>query len=134
MALIEWSEELSVGFGEVDQDHRKLVEIVNSLAEAVSGEPAPAQVARVFAELLSYTQWHFRHEERLMQTHGYLGFFDHKAEHDRLLTQAAALNGKFQSGDTSVPEKLLPFLRDWLAEHILGADLKMGRYLAAKVG
>ena len=40
MALIEWSDQLSVGYEEVDDDHKKLVDIVNDLDLAVSqGSP-----------------------------------------------------------------------------------------------
>jgi hemerythrin len=134
MAFIDWSDALSVGFEEVDQDHKKLVEIVNSLDEAVSGEPNSDLLKGIFAELLSYTQWHFRHEERLMQNCGYPDFFVHKEAHEDLLGQASELNEKFQGGDASVPQSLLPFLKDWLTKHILETDKKMGEYLAQKAG
>lgn len=134
MALIEWSEALSIGFDEIDQDHMKLVEIVNNLNDAVTGELAPENVARIFAELLSYTQWHFRHEERLMQTYGYQAFFDHKGEHDELMGRAAELNSRYQGGDESVPGALLPFLKEWLANHIQQTDKKLGAYLTEKMG
>lgn len=132
MAFIDWSDALSVGFGEVDQDHKKLVEIVNSLDEAVSGESNPELVGQVFDELLSYTQWHFRHEERMMQTYAYPDMFNHKAEHQELLNQAVDLKQKYENGDPSVPQALLPFLKDWLTTHIMETDKKLGKHLAQK--
>jgi hemerythrin len=35
MAFIDWKPEYSVGHAEIDQQHRKLVEIINSLYEAM---------------------------------------------------------------------------------------------------
>jgi hemerythrin len=110
------------------------VDIVNDLDLAVSQGESPEQIGQIFDELLSYTSWHFHHEERLMQTYVYPGMFEHKDEHESLLKQAADLSNDFQNGDHSVPANSLPFLKTWLADHIMGTDKKMGEYLAENAG
>ncbi|XPV75043.1 MAG: bacteriohemerythrin [Desulfovibrio sp.] len=131
MALIEWSSQLSVGFEEMDDDHKKLVGIVNTLNDAVADGCSDEDIEDILEELLSYTNWHFRHEERLMQEFEYPEYDAHKEEHSDLVQQASELFKKFQNGDKSVPELLLPFLKEWLANHILGTDMKTGNFLAA---
>lgn len=134
MALLEWSEALSVGFEEIDDDHKKLIGMVNELNDAVAAGRAADVVGEVLEDLISYTAWHFRHEERLMQTHGYPGYSAHKAQHEELVDAATALQAKFVNGDPDVASTLLPFLKDWLTNHILGTDRKTGQFLAAEAG
>lgn len=130
MAYIDWSDALSVGFTEVDNDHKKLVGIVNQIHEALGSEPDPDTLADLLEELLSYTSWHFRHEERLMQECSYEELFDHKKEHQDLVEKATGLYETFLGGDETVPGKLLPFLKEWLARHITVTDKRMGEFLA----
>ena len=130
MAYIEWSDNLSVGFDEMDEDHRKLVELANSLHVAIDGGFPGEEISMVFAELVSYTQWHFRHEERLMQQAEYHGLEAHKKEHTELTAKVLALQASYHEGDISVPDRLMPFLREWLAHHIQEVDRETGQYLA----
>ena len=130
MAFIDWSNNLSVGFEEVDEDHQKLVGMVNKIHATVAQKPDQDALADLLEELLSYTGWHFRHEERLMQNYADPGLFAHKQEHEDLAKQATELYEKFLGGDDSVPGMLLPFLKDWLTRHITGTDMKMGHFLA----
>lgn len=132
MPLLEWSDTLSVGFAEMDEDHKKLVEMVNHLNDVVERGESGEVVEDILEELVSYTQWHFRHEERLMQEYEYQGLFNHKKEHEDLTAQAVELFEKYQSGDSEVPRMMLPFLKGWLTEHILGTDKKTGAFLAAQ--
>ena len=133
MALMEWDDSLSVGFEEIDEDHKKLIELLNQLNDSVAADQGDAVVAEVLDGLLGYTSWHFRHEERLMQTYGYQEFPNHKQEHGELLETALTLNKEFQDGASDVPGKMLPFVKDWLTNHILGTDRKLGAFLASKV-
>ncbi len=133
MAFLDWSPELSVGFEEVDDDHKMLIEMLNALSDAVTEAKENAVIGQVLDDLPAYTMWHFRHEERLMQAHGYPGFAGHKAHHEELAEQATGLQKKYQEGDSGVAREALPFLKTWLASHILGADKEMGAFLSAKV-
>lgn len=134
MAFLEWSEDLSVGFAQIDDDHKKLITLVNDLADALAEGHASEAVEDVLENLLDYTAWHFRHEERLMQTYGYPGYLAHKTQHEELAQAAGDLHAKFLDGDPGVAEELLPFLKEWLTGHILGTDKETGRFLAEAAG
>ena len=130
MAFIDWKEELSVTFEEVDGDHKKLVGMINEIHVVLDQDPDPEMLEELLEELLSYTSWHFRHEERLMQNSEYPGLMDHKKEHEDLAKKATELYEKFINGDTGVLATLLPFLKDWLTHHITKTDKQMGQFLA----
>lgn len=130
MAFIDWSEALSVSVEEVDADHKRLVGMVNGIHDELEKKADKDALSDLLEELLSYTSWHFRHEERLMQEASFEGLFDHKKEHEDLVRQATGLYEAFLDGDDGVPGRLMPFLKEWLTNHIIGTDKKMGVFLA----
>ncbi|MEF8736606.1 MAG: bacteriohemerythrin [Candidatus Accumulibacter necessarius] len=130
MKDIVWDEILSVGVDEIDEDHRKLVNIFNILNHSVMAEESSDYLAATLAELINCTVWHFSHEERLMLKHRYEGIEEHKAEHRELIKSAKELQQEILQADNPVVDEHIEFLERWLTEHILTADLRLGSYLS----
>lgn len=130
MKDIAWSRVLSVGVDEIDEDHRKLVNIFNILNHSVMAKESPEYLAAVLEELINCTIWHFSHEERLMLKHRYAEAEDHKAEHRDLINSAQALQRDILQGNEAVGDAQIEFLERWLTEHILTADMRLGSYLS----
>ena len=130
MKDIVWDEILSVGVDEIDEDHRKLVNIFNILNHSVMAEESSDYLAATLAELINCTVWHFSHEERLMLKHRYEGIEEHKAEHQELINSAKELQQEILQADKPVVDEHIEFLERWLTEHILTADLRLGSYLS----
>lgn len=130
MKDIVWDNILSIGIDEIDDDHRRLVNIFNILNHSVTEGAAPDYLEAVLEELVSCTVWHFRHEERLMLMYGYEGIEEHKAEHQELIKTAKELQQKILQAGKLVADEDLEFLERWLTEHILSTDMKLGSYLA----
>jgi hemerythrin len=133
MAGLEWSDALSVGVEEIDEDHKKLVGMLNDLDAAVTAGHGTEVVGDILENLFSYTAWHFRHEERLMQTYGDPKFLDHKAEHEHLIASTEQFQAQYADGKLDVAADLLPFLKQWLTTHILGTDKATGMFLAGEM-
>ena len=130
MKDIVWGDVLSVSVDEIDEDHRKLVNIFNILNHSVTAGESPDYLAAVLEELINCTVWHFSHEERLMLKHGYEEIAEHKAEHQKLINSAKKLQQKILQADKPVSDEDIEFLERWLAEHILTADMRLGSYLS----
>ena len=79
MKDIVWDKSLSIEIDEVDEDHRRLVDLYNLLAHAVAEAESADYIDALLEELISCTAWHFRHEERLMLKYEYDAFEDHNA-------------------------------------------------------
>ena len=124
-----WDNTLSVQIQEIDEDHRRLVDLFNILNHAVEEGDATNYIEAVMEELISCTVWHFRHEERLMLKYAYAGFEEHKTEHQELIESAKALQQKFLQEDKPLSSEDIQFLEQWLTGHILGADMELGDYL-----
>ncbi len=124
-----WDNTLSVEVKEIDDDHRKLVELFNMLNHSVTEGDTPDYIDAVLEELISCTIWHFRHEERLMLKYDYQGMAEHKADHQQLIESARALQHKFLEQGKSVSSEEIEFLEHWLTGHILGVDMELGSFL-----
>ena len=129
MKDLVWDEALSVQLQEIDDDHRRLVDLFNMLNHSVIDNDAPDYINAVLEELITCTAWHFRHEERLMVKYGYQGLDEHRAEHNELIASARAMQQRGQPISTQDIE----FLEHWLTGHILGADMELGSYLGEEM-
>jgi len=129
MPLIVWGPLLAVGVKEIDDQHKKLVELVNQLNDAMQAGHGKEQLRPVLNELIRYTQYHFGTEERLMARHQYEASTPHQAEHKKFVTEVSAFKAKFDSGNAMISTEIMNFLRDWLSKHILMSDKKFARSL-----
>ena len=129
MKDLVWNSTLSVQVEEIEEDHRKLVDLFNILNHSVVEGDATDYIEAVLEELISCTVWHFRHEERLMLKYGYEGILEHKREHQELIESAKALQQKFLKDGKRISSDDIEFLEHWLTEHIFVADMEMGSYL-----
>ena len=130
MKDIVWSHTLSVEVDEIDEDHRKLVNIFNILNHAVVEGESPDYLAAILEELINCTVWHFSHEERLMLKYGFEEIEEHKAEHRELIKSAKELRQEILQANKPVADEHIEFLERWLTEHILTADMRLGSYLS----
>ena len=129
MKNITWDESLSVDGGEIDEEHRKLIDLFNMLSQSVAKGDAEDYIEAVLEELISCTIWHFRHEERLMVMYKYDDLDDHRAEHNELIESVQELQQKFHKGKKLLTNEDIEYLEDWLTGHILGRDMRLGFYL-----
>lgn len=130
MKELVWDKTLSVAVDEIDEDHRRLVELLNIFSRAVAEDESPAYREAVLKELVACTVWHFRHEERLMLKYHYPTFAGHRKEHQELVESAAAFRQKYLQDNGQMSEADFEYLEHWLTEHILVVDMKLGDWLA----
>ena len=129
MALIAWSSMLSTGVAEQDTQHKKLIDLINQLNDAMKAGKGNEILGKVLAELVNYTVFHFGYEEKLMAQHKYEDTPAHKSEHAKFIQTAGELKKNFDSGKAVVSAEIMNFLRDWLTTHIMKTDKKMGQAL-----
>jgi hemerythrin len=134
MGYFSWNDELSVGSSFIDNDHRKLISLVNQLHEAMREGQDKDILQPVLAELIKYTQEHFTREEEHMEKIQYADRAAHKAEHDKLLNEVLEMQKKFNDGSAMLTFQVSKFLRDWLVNHIMQSDKKLAAAIWKKYG
>lgn len=133
MRFMEWSDRFSIGVAIFDDEHKKLIAIINSLHEALSNGIADADLKRISDNLVEYTLMHFRHEEMYFDDWAYPEAETHTALHARLREQVFNFRRQIQEKNSrELGLDMMEFLRQWLSEHILVEDRKYGRFLFEK--
>jgi hemerythrin-like metal-binding protein len=130
--LITWSDTLSVGIEQIDNEHKRLLVLLNELNRALDAGVGQGALGGVLEGLVHYASYHFTHEEDLFRRSDYPGYEAHLRQHQILTAKAVEVYTNFQSGEAEVlPSEVLDFLKNWLYHHIMGSDRDFGAYLKA---
>ncbi|MDH3976467.1 MAG: bacteriohemerythrin [Deltaproteobacteria bacterium] len=127
-----WRKEFEVNIREIDNQHKELVKIINSLQEAINLGEGKERLAQVLENLLAYTDFHFAAEEKLLKKHGYPHYEEHKRKHIAMREKVISLIQDYNRGRIAMTFSVLKFLQDWLSKHIMGTDKLYGEYLNKK--
>lgn len=133
MAFIEWSDDLSVRIPEIDDQHKKLILIINALNE-IGDERADARATgKALVEMMDYMSYHFTYEERILMEAGYPEMDAHQGEHKAFSKKTYAYLESFKKRNSSLSKDMLRFLNDWLINHIKAVDGKYADFMADKL-
>ena len=133
MSLMEWTERMSVGVSQFDNEHKKLVQLINDLFDAVQAGRGREALGKVLDELIDYTKTHFANEEHYLKKFEFPGLDAHKQEHDALTKQVVDIQRKYHAGATAMLSmEVMSFLKNWLVKHIQGTDAQYTRFLNEK--
>lgn len=132
MALLEWNDKFSVTIGKFDDQHKKLVGMVNQLHDAMKVGKGRELLGDILRSLTQYTVTHFNDEEQLMKLHNYPGYEEHKQEHNKLVLQVRETLEAHNRGQNILTQNIMEFLKKWLTDHIMDNDRKYGPFLKSK--
>ncbi|MDF1611742.1 bacteriohemerythrin [Stygiobacter electus] len=132
MALITWGDSYSVKVKVIDNQHQKLVGIINTLHDAMKEGKGKEAIGKVLKELVDYTVYHFSFEEKLFDKYGYPDAKIHAKQHNDLVQSVKKYVSDFESGKGVLPMEVMNFLRDWLLKHISGDDKKYSPFFNSK--
>ena len=124
MALIVWNNMYSVNVAEIDEQHKKIVDLINLLHDSIRSGEKNQVLAQIYNELIAYTILHFNHEEMLMRKANYPDLIEHQEVHKSIVEQVKRLKQAYAGGSQTALNDTLEFLRNWLLKHIAGTDKK----------
>ena len=124
MPLIDWSDNLSVNVAAIDQQHKRLIAMINELNDSMKVGKGKDVLGKIVGSLISYTATHFQTEERYFDQYGYPDTDDHKKEHAAFVKKVGDFKEGFEKGSLSLTIQVMDFLSDWLKNHIMGTDKK----------
>ncbi len=120
--MIEWSDSLSVNVTAFDNEHRKLIDIINDLNDAMKEGKSNVVMGEIISRLIAYTGKHFKSEEQCFAQYGYPDAEAHRKEHEELVKKVVEIQERFNSGQMALSIEIMNFLRDWLRSHIKKSD------------
>jgi hemerythrin-like metal-binding protein len=130
--FVTWREDLAIGIGAVDEDHRKLFGLINNLQTAIYYPAGETFERQALNELVDYTKYHFTREEELMERNGYPELAAHKRQHQEMIAKVQSYLDAYESDREGTVQALTLFLKDWLIHHIAGTDRQYGPFLRDK--
>ena len=123
MEPIKWTDSFSVGVALFDEQHRRLIDMLNKMIKDPAAATRSETVSDVLTDMTNYAQEHFKSEEDLMAAHHYPYLEEHMLEHHGFREKVALLCMATVEGQPSVPHELLEYLQQWLIRHILQEDM-----------
>jgi hemerythrin len=121
----EWQSRSETGIAEVDEDHRRLVALINDLDAVLDGSGDLQQIGMIIDALVDYTHYHFSREEKMMVQAGFAGAPDHGLAHDQFGHFLGELVGTCMlSPSLETASRVRDYLQEWLLDHILVEDMK----------
>ena len=122
-----WDETYTVGNPTLDEQHKRIFELANSLPEVVDKELIKGILWRLF----KHVNEHFATEEKMMKDIGYPKLVEHRKLHDELITKLSDISTHSFDSDQSIFQ-FKKFIYDWIIEHIMNADKDYFRFVQNK--
>jgi len=122
--LIIWDDYYSVGYEVIDKQHKMLVEMINELYSSFISGKAQEKAPEIVNEMIKYTDYHFKTEEKFFDKYDYPETKEHKLIHKSFVDKVVEVKEGLDSKKVTVSYDIMNFLRKWLLEHILQEDKK----------
>ena len=128
---IEWKDEYCIGVPRIDEQHLRLIGMLNELYQKIGPEVSPGSVWDVLDGFNRYAETHFASEERISLDSGVpvRELNMHKQEHESYRERMRAFRHAFSQNDKRAPVQLMAFLSNWWLSHILVRDMELGRLI-----
>ncbi|MGI6084272.1 MAG: bacteriohemerythrin [Acetivibrionales bacterium] len=136
--IIKWKPEYSCYDKTIDEQHKKLIDMINELNDLSLYDDHIDRydsMVEMFSQLKDYAVYHFGHEEKMFEEHGYDSFNTkiQILEHKGFVNKVTSINlYEMDDNQSGTIAGVLDFLSKWLDHHILDIDIKFGNYLREK--
>ncbi len=132
--IFSWNENFDSGIAQIDEQHKKLVHLLNGLASGIVYKVDKLELNAIFSELSDYAAYHFQSEESVWSQ-----FLEddpwesqHKKSHHDFVSQVNRLKDEDNSKPLeAVFKDVASFLTLWLTSHILESDKRMAKVVLA---
>jgi len=125
--IFPWNRNFETGVEIIDEQHKKLVEILNRLAYHLIHSSSVIILDSVFDELVEYTNYHFKSEEKYWGEHlkNDSWISNHEKMHKSFIGKVIKLKNQQNKPKNETIQEIVSFLTHWLAFHILDSDKRM---------
>ncbi|MBL6933437.1 MAG: PAS domain S-box protein [Rhodospirillales bacterium] len=135
--VVVWSDQLLTGLDDIDDQHRKLLDMINELGRLQACDTSLVELINVYGKLKDYTRYHFQHEEDLMNAWpvNETNKVEHFKAHHDFIERIGQIDRLIESHPSYVVDHLLAFQLKWLIHHISDMDALMAvEVLALQAG
>lgn len=126
--MFTWTEDLEIDKGQIDADHKQLIDIANEVACIEDLENQGEDLRRAIRKLYKYVKEHFTREEAFMLALEYSDREAHKLKHVEI---TGMMNETLTSSHhlSEMRDKFCEIMQHWVLVHISQEDKKINRFL-----
>jgi len=128
MEYIKWESLPKVGIEEIDNQHHRLINLINKFYEANSTGRSDLVIKEVFRELDNYIKYHFNTEEKYFYKFNYPETGPHKHEHNQFVTRINNFYREHRDRNATVSSDMFIYLKEWFSRHIIQNDMLYVRF------
>ncbi len=131
---LKWEKEFEIGIPWIDSQHKKLLDHLNTLINAVIRENNVVKAEDTIKFLQQYVKAHFGTEESIMRKHNFPGHNQHKHHHEEFVQNVNLIASEFEK-QGATDKLLIRITKDlwrWYKNHILKTDMEFGDFLKNK--
>ena len=132
MGMIKWKKEYSVDIRELDNQHKKIIKILNKFTLHEKGKNAK-ETEEILDNLHQYIKEHFRTEEEYMLKCNYSGYDKQKQEHNIFIDRLCEFQREYLKSHNVATINLFNFVWDWFSQHIIKLDKQYSPCLKGKI-
>jgi len=134
MSLIPWNDSFALGIDEIDEQHQKMLAIINKLFDLFEDKKHEdqAEIDRIIKEMADYAVYHFQTEEKYFQLYGYKKALPHIQIHNQYRAKVEDWRRRYDTDkDKTIFFEISSFLQDWWTWHINNTDREYVPFLKA---
>jgi hemerythrin len=132
MDLIKWRESYGTGVLSMDNQHRKIIDLINELYKHIRNEETSSSVEDVLSAMIKYAEEHLQEEENLLKTNDFSDYDEHMSKHQSYRERLSSLMAESKTDPEAAVKSTYAFLRQWWMGHIVDEDKKYGEFLKGK--
>ncbi len=131
---MEWTPDLRVGVGMIDDQHKELIAHMNAFFDSMNQNEKQQKVLEMLTYLEDYVVKHFSEEEKLQLSSGYPFYKEHKKLHTDFIADIKKIKSDIETiGFTFATAALVgSTLVSWLTLHIKKVDKGLGAHIMSK--
>jgi hemerythrin len=127
MDLIRWKKEYSIGVKKLDNQHKKILKIVNDNMERQFSTQNEREMEEILEDLQNYIKEHFKTEEEYMLKHHYSGYEEQRKEHNQFVDRLFEAQKEYLKYGRVTSINIFNFVWDWFSHHILILDKMLSK-------
>lgn len=120
--FLKWNNNLSVQIQEIDNQHKKLIELLNNLFVSFLENKHKEKIEEIVDGLIDYTKFHFSTEEKYFHRFNYSKTKEHIQEHKNFIEEVEKFKHQLGKANGKLYYDIINFLRNWISNHIQKSD------------
>ncbi len=122
--LIGKNKTLLTGIEEMDEQHQRIIDMVNDIFEAFRNNAKRANIKESLKTLIDYSSWHFSNEERYFEEFGFEAKEAHKKSHNEFTSELQKFSKSYDKGRAQNYEAFMLYVKHWIESHFANDDQK----------